>query len=174
MRLFIAIPVPPDIRRAVRDTSVRLQKKGAEGRFVPERNYHVTMHFIGESSELSDIVDAMRDACCDARPFLLRLKDYGSFESKGGSTGFVRVEDESGELQNLYETLEQALWDRGFSKNHARLVPHITIGRSIKGDEGFTCPRNEAFTADSMILYETRNVRGSMEYTPVHKESFLT
>lgn len=173
MRLFIAIPVPPDIRRAVRDVSVRLQKKGAEGRFVPERNYHVTMHFIGESNALSDIADAMREAARDARPFLLRLKDYGSFESKNGSTGFVRVEAESDELRSLYETLEQSLWDRGFSKNHAVLVPHITIGRSIKGDAGFTCPRNEAFTADSMILYESKNVRGTMEYTPVHKESFL-
>ena len=172
MRLFIAIPVPPDIRRAVRDVSVRLQKKGAEGRFVPERNYHVTIHFIGESTSLSDIADAMREAACDARPFLLRLKDYGSFDSRNGNTGFVRVEDESGELQNLYETLEQALWDRGFSKNRSRLVPHITIGRSIKGDGGFTCPRNESFTADSMILYESRNIRGEMEYTPVHKESF--
>ena len=173
MRLFIAIPVPPDIRRAVRDTSVHLQKQGAEGRFVPERNYHVTMHFIGESSALSDIADAMGEAARDARPFLLRLSGYGSFVSKNGSTGFVRVTDETGELQNLYETLEQALWDRGFSKNRSRLIPHITIGRSITGDAGFVCTHNEAFTADSMILYESRNIKGSMEYTPVHKESFL-
>ena len=102
---------------------------------------------------------------------------------KGKKSGRLAVKDLAvledlnldSEVQNkFYETLEQALWDRGFSKNHARLVPHITIGRSIRGDEGFTCPRNEAFTADSMILYESRNVKGSMEYTPVHKESFLT
>ena len=36
MRLFIAIALPPDIRRAAADTAIRLRKYGAEGRFVPQ------------------------------------------------------------------------------------------------------------------------------------------
>lgn len=172
MRLFIAIPTPPDIKRAVSDTAIRLKKAGATGRFVPEKNYHVTMHFIGESDSLSDAVAAMSEAALDAKPFLLRLSDYGAFHTGNGNTGFVKVLDESGELQSLYETLEQALWDHGFSKNRSRLVPHITIGRNIIGDDHFSVVRREAFTADSMILFESRNVNGQMEYTPIHKEKF--
>ena len=172
MRLFIAIPIPPDIRRAVSETSIRLQKAGASGRFVPQSNYHVTLHFIGESDKLSDATDAILEATKDAKPFLLRLGDYGAFRSGTGNTGFVRVFDETGSLQSLYETLEQALWDRGFSKNRSRLIPHITIGRNITGDESFSFPHREAFQADSIILYESRNVKGTMQYTPVHKEVF--
>ena len=172
MRLFIAIPIPPDIRRAISETSIRLQKAGASGRFVPSSNYHITMHFIGESSNLSDAADAIREATRDAKPFLLRLGDYGAFHTGTGNTGFVQVLDESGNLQVLYETLEQALWDRGFSKNRSRLIPHITLGRNITGDEHFSFPHREAFQADCLVLYESRNVKGSMQYTPVHKEVF--
>lgn len=170
MRLFIAIPVPPDIRRAVNDTAKKLRAYGGDGRFVPSENYHITLHFIGETNALHDAADAIRESARDARPFLLRLTDYGGFSSGGGRTGYVGVADETGELARLYETLEGALWDRGFSRNRSRLVPHITIGRNITGDADFTCPRREAFTANSIVLYESRSVRGGMEYIPVHKE----
>ena len=172
MRLFIAIPVPPDIRRAVADTSTRLQKRGATGRFVPEKNYHVTMHFIGESDALADITSAMQNAVKDVHPFLLRLDDYGHFASGNGHTGYMNVQDPTGELKQMYETLEQSLWDAGFSKNRSHLTPHITIGRNIEHDEGFTCPRREAFTADSLVLFESRFEKYGMEYIPVHKELF--
>lgn len=170
MRLFIAIPLPPDVRRAVADTAIRLKKRGGAGRFVPEENYHITLHFIGESSALAEAVEAIRTAARDARPFLLRLTDYGAFASGGGRTGYVGVSDETGELSRLYETLEQALWDRGFVKNRARLLPHVTIGRNITGDEDFRCPRREAFTTNSIVLYESESLRGGMRYTPVHRQ----
>ncbi|MDO4493658.1 MAG: RNA 2',3'-cyclic phosphodiesterase [Clostridia bacterium] len=170
MRLFIAVPVPPDIRRAAADTDRKLRAYGATGRFVPGGNYHITMHYIGESNDLVEAAEAMHEAAHDARPFLLRLTDYGTFSSGTGRTGYIGVSDETGELARLYEVLEDALWDRGFTRNRTRLVPHITLGRNISGDEGFSCPRREAFTANALVLYESRAVRGGIEYVPVHKE----
>ena len=43
----------------------------------------------------------------------------------------------------------------------------------VFGDAGFACPRNEAFTVQGITLYESRNVRGQMAYTPLHKELFV-
>lgn len=170
MRLFIAIALPPDVRRAAADTAERLRAYGADGRFVPPENYHVTLRFIGESDALSDAADAMRAAVCDSRPFLLRLSDYGAFPGRAGATGFVRVTGCLPELYRLHETLEAALWERGFDRGRGRLEPHITLGRSIVGDAGFTCPRNEAFTVTQITLFESRNVRGQMVYSPLHRE----
>ena len=174
MRLYIAIALPPDIRRAAADTAARLRAHGAEGRFVPPENYHITLRFIGESNALCEAAEAMHSAARDCRPFLLRLSDYGAFSGKSeSSTGFVTVRDDQGELRRLYETLEAALWERGFDRGRSRLMPHITLGRSITGDTGFACPRNEAFTAQGMTLYESQSVRGQMAYTPLHKELFV-
>ncbi len=171
MRLFIAIPLPPDIIRAVASARVALEAHGASGRFVPRENYHITLHFLGETNELKDITDALREAVRDIKPFVLRLRDYGSFKTDGSHTGFVNVTCDSDELDKLYETLESALWERGFSRNRGRLTPHITLGRKIEGDEDFVLPpQKAAFTANAIGLYESRNVKGQMRYTMLHRE----
>jgi 2'-5' RNA ligase len=174
MRLFIAIPLPPDITRALSAARVALEAQGATGRFVPRENYHITLHFLGETDALKDITDAMRQAVRDIKPFVLRLREYGSFKSDGSHTGFVNVICDGEELNRLYESLESALWERGFSKNRGRLTPHVTLGRKIEGDESFVMPpQKAAFTANMVVLYESRSERGQMVYTPVHREMLI-
>ena len=171
MRLFIAIPLPPDITRALSAARVALEAHGAAGKFVPRENYHVTLHFLGETDALKDITDAMHEAVRDIRPFVLRLKEYGSFKTDGSHTGFVNVSCDSEELNRLYESLESALWERGFSKNRGRLTPHITLGRKVEGDEGFVLPpQKAAFTANAVVLYESASVRGQMQDNVLHRE----
>lgn len=173
MRLFIAIPVPPDIRRALGAVKRELMQKGAVGRYVPDNNYHVTLHFFGESDALCDIADAMHEAVCDARPFLLRLGEYGGFSSRAIKTGVVEMTGDLSELTRLYEMLESALLERGFVKSTGRFRPHITIGRNMQGDEVALTQHNDAFTVNQIVLYESRSEKGQMVYTPVHKELFL-
>ena len=171
MRLFIAIPLPPDIIRAVSSARIALEAHGASGRMVPRENYHITLHFLGETDALKDITDAMHEAVRDIRPFVLRLKEYSSFKVDGSHTGFVNVTCDSVELDRLYESLESALWERGFSRNRGRLTPHITLGRKIEGDEGFVLPpQKAAFTANAVCLYESVSERGQMRYTMLHRE----
>lgn len=174
MRLFIAIPLPTDVLRAVSAAQNALIQSGAEGRFVPRSNFHITLHFIGESDALSDIAEAMHEAVKDIRPFVLRLGEYGGFGGGNGKTAFLQVTADTGELHSLYESLESALWDRGFSHARGRFSPHITLGRNVKNDEGFLPPPTKAaFTAGSLNLYESVNDRGRMRYTCLHKEKFL-
>ena len=171
MRLFIAIPLPPDITRALASARVALEAHGATGHFVPRENYHITLHFLGETDALKDITDALREAVRDIQPFVLRLKEYGSFKTDGSHTGFVNVTCDSEELNRLYESLESALWERGFSKNRGRLTPHVTLGRKIEGDEDFVIPpQKAAFTANAVVLYESSSVRGQMQYAVLHRE----
>lgn len=171
MRLFFAIPLPPDILREVTRARVALEQFGACGRLVPRENYHITLHFLGETNALADATDALHEAVRDIRPFVLRLKGYGSFKTDGSHTSFLQVSCDSDELNRLYESLESALWERGFSKNRGRLTPHITLGRRIEGDEGFELPpQNAAFTVNTVVLYESRSERGQMVYTPIHRE----
>ena len=174
MRLFLAIPLPPDILRVVSTARTQLEQFGARGRLVPRENYHITLHFLGETDALVDAADALREAVRDIRPFVLRLGEYGSFKTDGSHTGFISVSCDSDELNRLYESLESALWERGFSKNRGRLTPHITLGRKIEGDEGFALPPfKAAFTANTVVLYESRSDHGQMIYTPIHREMFL-
>ena len=172
MRLFIAIPLPPDIKRSVAAAQTALIHAGAKGRFVPQDNFHITVHFIGESNSLADLADAMHESVRDTRPFLLRLAEYGGFASGSGKTAFLSLTGDLPELNALYESLESALWERGFSRNRSRLSPHITLGRNVTGDQDFILPpQNAAFQVQTLVLYESRNVNGVMQYTPLHRES---
>lgn len=173
MRLFIGIPLPPDIRRAVWGAKTLLEAHGAKGRFVPAENYHVTLHFIGETDALGDAADALRSAARDIRPFVLRLGGYGAFGGEGAHTGYVSVSCDGAELQRLYESLSYALRERGLVKGHEKFVPHITLGRAIAGDAGFILEqRPAAFTANEVVLFESERIGGGMRYTPVHRERF--
>ena len=174
MRLFIAIPLPPDITRALSAARVALEAHGATGRFVPRENYHITLHFLGDTDELHDITGAMRQAVRDIKPFVLRLREYGSFKTDGSHTGFVNITCDSDELDRLYESLESALWERGFTKNRGKLTPHVTLGRKIEGDEDFVLPpQKAAFTANMVVLYESSSVRGQMQYNVLHREMLV-
>ena len=170
MRLFIAIPVPPDIRRAAADTAKKLEAYGATGRFTDPKNYHVTLHFIGESDALSDAAEAMHAAVQAVHPFLLRMGEYGTFAGKGGGTGYVRMTGEGEELSALHEMLVAELWEHGFSSGNTRFIPHITLGRSIKGDEGFAASHREAFLVNQLVLFESTVEKGQPVYIPIHRE----
>ena len=61
MRLFIAISLPKNITRELARAGRTLQQNSGGGRFVPEANFHVTLHFIGETAKLADAVEAMEE-----------------------------------------------------------------------------------------------------------------
>lgn len=171
MRLFIAIPTPPDVRRAAKAAQDALLAAGAAGRFVQEENFHVTLRVLGETDALSDAVDALRQAARDIRPFVLRLRGLGWFGGGSGRTAYLALKCDTGELDALHESLESALWENGFTRSHSRFIPHITLGRNVLGGEDAPLGGgNAAFTVNTVVLYESRNERGRMVYTPVHTE----
>ena len=173
MRLFIAVPLPKNVQRTVWDVEETLRRESTAGRFVPMGNHHITVRFLGESDALMDIAAAMHDAVRDAKPFLLRLGAIDYFAHSGTRTCVLNVGGETQEFFRIHETLEEALLDRGFVRGRGKPTPHITLARAIEHRDGLTVPvPNEAFTAQSIVLYESRNAGGRMVYSALHTETF--
>ena len=80
MKLFIAIELPKPMKKEISSALKELKIKSTGGRFVAEDNLHITLHYIGESSDLSGAVSAMRQASQGIRPFILRPESYDFFE----------------------------------------------------------------------------------------------
>ncbi len=180
MRLFIAIEISNDMRRELAGMSKSLKGLSSGGRFVPVENMHVTLHFIGESDDLAGAVSAMHEACRDIRPFTLTLGHYGYFEKTASGNhrvSLVTVEGELEELNVLHESLEAALSDNGFLRDHKRYMPHITLGRSVEHDELAAgelerTPLSAGVLVAGITLFESTRVKGKMVYTPLHREKF--
>ena len=177
MRLFIAIELP----RSFKQESARVQKEVKQlscgGRFVPQENFHITLHFIGESDDLAGAVAAMREAVRGIRTFTLHLGKYDCFDKNGSKTSFLAVKGELEELERLYESLQCALYDNGFSRERKRFRPHITLGRNVEHDELVTgelrdLSPNASMTVQGITLFESARQEGKVVYNPLHRERF--
>ena len=77
MRLFIAIQLSEDMKRALTACMNDLKKQGVTGNYVPAQNLHLTLAFIGEYDEPERIKDAINSI---PLPRLrLKLSEKGKF-----------------------------------------------------------------------------------------------
>ena len=81
------------------------------------------------------------------------------------------------ELNALYESLQSALYDNGFSRERKRFTPHITLGRNVEHDELATLELkqlspNASMTVMGITLFESRREEGKVAYYPLHTERF--
>lgn len=177
MRLFIGIELPRSFRAEVSRIQRELKRRSAGGRFVPEDNFHITLRFIGESNAFAEAAGAMREAARGIRPFELHLGRYDSFEKGDSRTSILRVLGDGAELNALYESLQSALFDRGFSRDRKRFTPHITLGRSVSHtDEAYSelaaLPVNASMQVGGITLFENARRDGRTIYSALHRERF--
>lgn len=177
MRLFIAIELPRSFKQELARVQKEVKQMSCGGRFVPQENFHVTLHFIGESNDLAGAVAAMQEAVRGIRTFTLHLGKYDCFDKNGSKTSFLTVKGELDELERLYESLQCALYDNGFSRERKRFRPHITLGRNVEHDELVTAELqrlspNASMTVQGITLFESARQDGKVVYNPLHRERF--
>ncbi len=177
MRMFIAIDLPKSFKQEVSRISRQVKVLSCSGRFVPEDAYHLTLHFIGESEDLMGAVAAMRQAAQGIRPFTLHLGKYTSFARGTSRTSVLEVKGQLEELRALHESLESALYERGFPREMKRFTPHITLGRAVEHDELAEAELkalspNASMTVFGITLFESTRIEGRIVYRALHKEVF--
>ena len=177
MRLFIAIPLPAQARAELMKIQKELLRVSDAARPVPRDNMHITLRFLGETRDLASAAQALSESVRGFRPFSLHLTRYGCFRQGGGKTAYMGVGGDLDELNSLFEALDAALFEHGFSREHRRFTPHITLARSVElsdeaeADMGAIVP-NASFLVNAVELYESsRRSDGKMVYTRLHRAS---
>jgi 2'-5' RNA ligase len=128
LRLFVGIAFPPELK-----LRLSLLCSGIRGaRWVDPGNFHLTLRFIGETSEAvaADIDDAL--VRIQARRFTLQLVGTGVFG--GGDkprSVWVGVE-RSPELVALRDKIELAVGRVGLAPEPRKFSPHVTLARLHK------------------------------------------
>ncbi len=169
MRLFVAIPIPASISRAL----IELKSNERGFRWVPEGNHHITLKFLGETdpSSIPEIHRALSEI--HLQRFSLRLDGLGSFSSKGRPSvlwaGVGRIPPH---LPVLHRKVLDALWRVGFEPERRSFHPHVTLAR-IEGvsSQAFSAYRKKqpAFVSDdfpvgNFTLYQSRSGSGGVRY----------
>ena len=178
MRLFVAIELPGQMRAELARIQSALKQLSCGGRFVPARNMHLTLHFIGETSDLHGAVSAVQKSVRGIRPFELHLGRYNCFQRGASRTSIVEVKGGLSELNALYESLQYAMSDNGFPRERKGYVPHITLGRNVSHDDLVEAelrdePLNASMRVNSITLFESTRLNAEMVYSVLHREKFL-
>lgn len=171
MRLFVAIPIDPEITCQLTE----LQRGLKDVRWVAPENMHVTLRFIGDADKraLDDIDDVLSDI--DVPVFDLGFADLGAFD-KGGKvhTVWAGVQPSSA-LQFLRDKVESAIVRSGFEPESRHFTPHVTLARMprmeaarvapfLEGGGGF---RAGPMTVDRFTLYQSHLGHHGVHYEPM-------
>ena len=179
MRLFIAIPVEPSIKKRMIELQDQIDTSSAKVRWSTMDQLHLTLKFLGDVSEsdVDSIITIMERSVTGIKPFDLMIGGVGCFHSRNAvRTIWVGGTEKSGSLLLATKALESRLAEIGFKKEIRTFSVHFTIGR-VKYDNTRGILRrnieathfeNISQTVNSIVLYKSDLCPDGAKYTSVH------
>lgn len=161
MRLFIAIQLSKEMRKALVDCLHDLKKQGVEGNYVPAQNLHLTLAFIGEYRDPEQVKQILASVPLPA--FRLALSEKGNF----GNILWAGVKGNQ-KLKTYVRDLRAALKNAGIPFEDDRFTPHITLIRKVSARSPYQVhlPKAEMeVKRASLMKSETKN--GKVTYREV-------
>ena len=164
MRLFFAIPFPPQVRSALAGAQDQLRIQGVRGNFSRPENFHLTLAFLGETPRCRDaarVLAAVPDRC-----FSLTLGGLGRF----GDVWWLGV-DPCPPLEDTAASLQARLREAGFPLENRPFRPHITLLRQAQGPKAVRLDLPPLTMAvDRIVLMESLRQNGRLVYRAVQEK----
>lgn len=134
MRLFVALDLRDDVRRALGDLMAKLKPLSPDARWVRPEGMHVTLKFIGHAVETGDAekLDAVRAALAAVRsnrPVEMSFRGVGFFPSASRPRVVWCGVQASENLAPLAADIDRALEPLGISREDRAFLPHLTLAR---------------------------------------------
>ncbi len=157
MRLFLAIDLPEAVKKELDDQLLPLRNKHPGFNWVTSENFHITIHFFGETHKEKEIGERIRDLMYDIPSFQMYSGDLDSFVQHKILLylNFRR--------QKTLEELAKRLRD-DLSLPEKKFVPHLTLSRSaLSSKQQYFTLRNEMeklpvdieFSVKSIYLFQS-------------------
>jgi len=175
IRCFISIELDPATRKSVSQFVDKIRfLKGIK--WVSEKNYHITLAFMGELpvDKVPLVCDALKSVSSRHRPFILNLRGSGFFPNpKNPKVFWIGIEKNS-ELYRLKEDIDKTLRALNIDFDPKPFSPHLTLGR-IKSPFDFDqrlIPPEAGFSA-SFTVKELHFMKSQLfKEGPVYTEIF--
>ncbi len=129
MRLFVAIPIPAEIRKRIWAAAEPFEERGIK--LVEMENYHITLQFIGEFKDVHKVISALRRVPFE--PIEVKIAGSGGFPTKERPRViWIGAENEQGKLRELTEAVGKALDEEGIPHDEKPFHGHVTVARVKK------------------------------------------
>jgi len=170
-RIFVAVPLPDEVRMALAD---RLEPLDMPGKVVPPENWHITLRFLGWTDDVAyDRMLASLDGADLGPPFNMRLGGMCAFpRPKSATVIWLAVTEGLSRLEELAAAAEEVAQSAGFGPEDRPFRAHLTLSRvrpaedasdlldSFPGaDLGWRC--------GSVVVYRSHLGGGGARYEPL-------
>jgi len=131
VRLFLAINLAPELRRAIVDATAPLRAAAPTLSWVDDSRLHLTLKFLGDQPDtaVAPLRATMDDVVERHRSFAMRLTGIGAFPNfRRARVVWMGVEHEP-RLELLHHDIELACERHGFELEGRPFRPHLTLAR---------------------------------------------
>ena len=165
MRLFFALEFDKSSKSQLKQIQYKLQQHEIVGRYTYEDNFHITLAFIGESTEeeaqrLTDVLHQLKSRCEQ-----ISVDHLGSFRQSGRQLAWLGIKDNLA-VTTLQNELIEALEQHGFVTESRDYVPHITLARHVDKQAPLDAVEISPLPLPiySIALMESKTVDGKLIY----------
>jgi 2'-5' RNA ligase len=174
VRAFVALEISDEVRSALERAQRGLARAPVKVKWVPARNLHVTMKFLGDIEPAqAEAVRAVLAEAAGGGPVPFVVEGLGAFPPRGRPRVlWAGVSEGSEAVSAVQAALEAGLRPLGFEAER-RFVPHVTLGR-VKSPRGAETLRAEMeriggrrfgrCTATELVLFESTLTPMGAEY----------
>jgi 2'-5' RNA ligase len=137
LRLFLAVPLPDDVKELVGAEIERLRQHGWPVRWVQPDSAHLTLHFLGDTApERAELVRlALPGVVAAHAPFDLRTAAFGVFPSfRRPRVLWLGLHGPVHRLESLQQDVVGSLRELGIPAGEEPFHAHITLGRVRDSD----------------------------------------
>ena len=161
MRVFIAIILTEEMKCALGNVIHDMKKSGSRGNFTIPDNMHITLAFIGEVADVTEIEEALDEV--EFRPFELKLEGFGRF----GSLYWAGLAEQP-LLEQLVKNIRRALDDHGIAYDRKKFKAHITVARKVQENNTIRVRITKAgMKVTGFSLMKSERIRGKLKYTEI-------
>lgn len=171
MRLFFAVPIPPDNGVALSTLCSRLQTQRG-WHWVDERNWHITLAFLGETDgkDVSALSELGEQVAANHPSSTLTLDSLQWWPTPSRPRLLAAVAENAGALPPLRKELASGLRDLGINFDGKPLRPHVTLMRLERGIEvlDLSLPSCSIhIDIETLVLYRSERDHGETRYRPM-------
>lgn len=180
MRVFIAIDIDRNTRKALGDLQQKLAKqtdiKKSDVKWVNTETVHLTLKFLGEveDEKIAGICDIVKDAAAKNEKFELDIESVGCFGGRSARVLWVGAGNGKDKVCRLQKDIEGQLASAGWPEEDRQFTGHLTLCRIKRAKAGFKLAEiskqyNDfkigTIQADSVTVYQSQLAPAGPVYT---------
>ena len=179
MKLFLAVDLPEEVKQKLEHQVQEFKREHAYYSWVPTKNYHITVYFLGEfdKQKVEQVQQRISDMLYDKEAFYMYSLEPGVFIDKRITVylGFQR--------QKQLEEIEEAISGDLGAKHNYKYTPHLTLARwKIPSKQQYFHLKNKLdeleldieFPVTHLTLYQSVQTSDTPTYIEVAKFPLLS